>query len=76
MDAPNVRKLFSELPANATNGQALEWIERIRRVLSRWEELPADQTQMMTPDIAQQAIGELDEMERMIHRDMNALRQA
>jgi len=76
MDTPNVRKLFSELPANATNGQALEWIERIRRVLSRWEELPADQTQMMTPDIAQQAIGELDEMERMIHRDMNALRQA
>jgi hypothetical protein len=76
MDGKNVIALFSQLPANATNEQGLVWIERTRRVLLRWEELPADETQMMTPEIVEQAIGELNEMERLIYRDMNASRQA
>jgi len=76
MQGQNVTALFSELPANATNQQGLEWLERIRRVLVRWEELPANETHMMTPEIAKQAIDELNEMERLIYRDMNESRQA
>jgi hypothetical protein len=68
--------MFPELPADATNEQALAWIERVRRVLGRWEELPAQQTQMMTPELVDQAIGELNHMEWLIYRDMNASRQA
>ena len=76
MSRQNVTPIFSALPANATNQQGLLWIERVRRVLTRWEELPADQTQMMTPDIVEQAIGELNHMEWLIYRDMNEARQA
>lgn len=76
MSGQNVTPIFAALPANATNDQGLLWIERVRRVLLRWEELPADQTQMMTPEIVEQAIGELDHMEGLIYRDMNESRQA
>jgi hypothetical protein len=76
MSGENVTAIFSALPANVTNEQALAWIKRVRRVLSRWEELPADQTQAMTPEIVEQAIGELNHMEWLIHREMNASRQA
>ncbi len=76
MPGQNVTPIFSALPANATNEQRLLWIERMRRVLARWEELPADQTQMMTREIVEQAIGELNHMERLIYRDMNESRQA
>jgi hypothetical protein len=76
MYGKKVIALFPQLPDNATNEHGLAWIERTRRVLSRWEELPADETQMMSPEIVEQAIGELNEMERLIYRDMNASQQA
>ena len=76
MDGQNVTPLFSELPPNATTRQALDWIERTRRVLLRWEELPAQQTQMMTPEIVEQAINELNHMEWLIYRDTEESRQA
>ena len=49
MSGENVTAIFSAVPANATSEQALAWIERVRR--ARWEELSADQTLAMTPEM-------------------------
>jgi hypothetical protein len=76
MNSETTIAIFRPLPADATNGEALIWIERLRRVLMRWEELPPDQTQSMTREIAEEALFELDEMERMVCRDMEASMEA
>ena len=75
MHAENVTALFAALPENATDKEAVAWMDRVRRILTRWEELPAEQTQAMTPELVEQAIGELNEMERLIYPDTNAARQ-
>jgi hypothetical protein len=76
MTGQNVTALIPALPADATNADALSWIERLRRVLMRREELPSDQTPAMTPELAQKALDELCEMERLVRRDMAASHMA
>ena len=61
---------LSELPAHATNAEALEWVAGMRRVLDRWETLPGYKERSMTPELERQAREELDEVERSIRRNM------
>ena len=66
----NVTSLLRELPANATNAEALAWVSRMRRLIDRWEELPRYGMHSMTPDLKRQAHEELDAMERSVRRNM------
>jgi hypothetical protein len=61
---------LTELPADATNAQALAWVARMRRMLDRWEMLPGHDTRSMTPELRQQAYDELAELEQRIDRNM------
>lgn len=70
MPDANAVSLFHELPESATNGEALVWVSRMRRVLDRWETLPEYANRSMTAELRNQAHAELDEVERSIRRDM------
>jgi len=59
------------LPANATNGEALEWVEDMRRIVHRWDTLPDHEKRSMKPEVKRQALAEFDELERMIRRNMS-----
>ena len=59
-----------EMPADATNAEALAWVNRMRRLLDRWENLPDHEGRSMTPKLMLQAREELDEVERGVHRNM------
>jgi hypothetical protein len=61
---------MNELPGNATNSEALAWVNRMRRLLDRWETLPEVANRSLTPELRRQAHGELDEVERSIRRNM------
>jgi len=62
---------IAELPANATNGEALAWVGDMRRLLDRWETLPDHDRRSMTPEVKQRAYCELDTTEAMIRRNMD-----
>ena len=64
--------IVPDLPANATNAEALAWVARMRRLLDRWETLPGHESRSMTPELGQQAYAELDEVERNVRRNMAA----
>ena len=59
-----------ELPSNATNGEALDWVENMRRIVDRWNTLPDHENRSMTPELHRQAHTGLDELEKMIRRNM------
>ena len=61
---------FHELPADATNAEALAWVSRMRRVVDRWETLPGYQERSMTPELRKEAYDQLADLERGIERNM------
>ena len=63
--------LLGELPTNATNGEALAWVKRARRIIDRWDTLPGYGQRSMTPELKRQAHAELDEMEHGIRSNMS-----
>jgi hypothetical protein len=65
--------LLNELPGDATNAEGLAWVNRMRRVLDRWETLPDSQRRSMTPDLKRQAYSELDAVEHSIRRNMSTV---
>ena len=71
MSTPNAVSEFHELPCDATNGEAIAWVGRMRRLLDRWETLPGYECRLMTPERKQRARAELDELERDIRRNMH-----
>ena len=64
--------ILPELPAHATNAEALAWVNRMRRVVDRWESLPGYQSFSMTPELRQQVREELDAVELSVRRNMSA----
>jgi hypothetical protein len=66
----NAVSVLFELPNDATNAQALDWVHKMRRLIDRWETLPEYASRSMTPELKQQANGELDELEHSIRRNM------
>jgi hypothetical protein len=67
---------LNELPGNATNGEALAWVNRMRRVVDHWESLPGFAERPMTPERRQGAHDELDDVERSIRRNMEVPKSA
>lgn len=65
-----VVSLLNELPDSASNTEALAWVKRMRRIIDRWESLPAYAVRSMTPELKRQAHAELDEVEHTIRRHM------
>jgi hypothetical protein len=61
---------FQELPADATNGEALAWVDRFRRILDRWELLPDCHRCGITEEIKSMSRKDLDELEQSIRRNM------
>jgi hypothetical protein len=59
-----------ELPATATNGEALAWLTEMRRIVDRWETLPGHEGRSMTPEAKRQATAELDELECKLRRNI------
>jgi hypothetical protein len=59
-----------ELPAGATNAEALAWVSRMRRVVDRWETLPGYEVRSMTPELRQEAYDQLADLERSVERNM------
>jgi hypothetical protein len=70
MQQCNTIPILPELPAKATNAEALAWVTRMRRLVDRWEALPGYQS-FMTPELRRQAHEELDEVELSIRRNMS-----
>lgn len=64
--------LLQELPADATNAEALAWVSRMRRLVDRWEALPGYQSFSMTPELKQQVYEEIDAVELSVRRNMSA----
>jgi hypothetical protein len=62
--------MLNELPATATCGEGLAWVNRMRRILDRWDDLPDAAQRMMTPELKVQANAELDQVEETIRRTM------
>jgi hypothetical protein len=60
----------AELPASATNADALAWVSDMRRLLDRWETLPDHDRRSMTQDAKRRAYDELDKTETLIRRNM------
>ena len=61
---------LNELPAGASNAEALAWVSRMRRVVDRWEALPGYDQRSMTPELRQEAYDQLADLERSIERTM------
>jgi hypothetical protein len=70
MHDTNAITALNRLPANATFGEAMEWVTRMRRLIDRWDTLPESATRSMTPELRQEAYAQLDVVEETIHRDM------
>jgi hypothetical protein len=62
--------VLRELPADATNAEALAWVGRMRRIVDRWETLPGHADRSMTPELKQCTHRELDDTEASIRRSM------
>jgi hypothetical protein len=60
---------FRDLPSDATNAEALEWVRGMRRLVDRWELLPGGNS--ISPQLKSQAHRELDDVENTIRRNMN-----
>jgi hypothetical protein len=65
-----------ELPADATNAEALAWVSRMRRMVDRWEMLPGYQERSMTPELQREAYDQLADLQRSIERNMGILQGA
>jgi hypothetical protein len=61
------------LPADATYAEAILWLEKMRRVVDRWDDLPDAHRCSMTPQGKREAHAELDLLEDKIRRDMAAV---
>jgi len=72
MELSKTIPLLQELPADATNAEALAWVSRMRRLVDRWEVLPGYHSFSMTPELRQQAYEELDAVEMSVRRNMSA----
>ena len=70
MPDTNTVPFLDKLPADATNAEATQWLNRMRRLLDRWENLPDHEGRSMTPELMRQAREELDELESSISRNM------
>ncbi len=70
MPEPTFISLLRELPADATNEEALAWINRMRRVEGWWDELPGHAGKSIPPEVRKQALEELDVLERMVRENM------
>jgi hypothetical protein len=68
MDAPI--SVLTDLPANATNSEAIEWLGRMRRLVNRWDRLPDAANRSMTPDVRRLAERQLDKIEMTLATDM------
>lgn len=62
--------LLKELPADATNEEALAWVNRMRHVANWWDELPEYGAQPVPSEVRKEVIEELDLMERMVRENM------
>lgn len=62
--------LLQPLPATATNADALALLDRMRRLVARWETLPDHENRSMTSARKKQANRVLDELEESIRRNM------
>ena len=62
--------LLKGLPDDATNEEALAWVDRMRHVTDWWDELPQYASQSIPPELRKQAREELDTMERMVRENM------
>jgi len=71
MEQCNTIPLLQELPADATNAEALDWVRRMRRVVDRWESLPGYKAFSMTPELRRQAHEELDAVELSVRRNIS-----
>jgi hypothetical protein len=58
------------MPADATNEEALAWVNRMRHVANWWDELPEFASQSIPPELRKQAHEELDTLERMVRENM------
>ena len=67
---------LNELPAGATNAEALAWVARMRRMLDRWETFPRYQERSMTPEPRQETYDQLADLERSIESNMQIPRGA
>lgn len=70
MTASQFRPLLRELPADATNEEALAWVNRMRHVAAWWNDLPEYASQSIPPELRKEVQEELDKMERMLRKDM------
>jgi hypothetical protein len=59
-----------DLPADATNAEALAWVARMRRIVDRWYDLPDASSRSMTTELRKELRDELDTMERMVRDNM------
>lgn len=64
---------LTTLPADATYGEAILWLEKMRRVVDRWDDLPDAHRCSMTPQAKREVHAELDLLEDKIRRDMAAV---
>lgn len=62
--------LLRELPADATNEEALAWVNRMRQVAGWWDELPEYASRSISDELRRQSHAELDTLERMVRENM------
>jgi hypothetical protein len=70
MTDTNTVTSLATLPANATFGEAMAWLDRMRRLIDRWDTLPESATRSMTPVSKREAYAELDLMKDTLLREM------
>ncbi len=70
MPEPQITLPIHDLPADATNAEALAWVARMRRIVDRWYDLPDAPSRSMTPELRKELSDELDTLERMVRQDM------
>ena len=70
MTAAQITSRMSGLPENATNAEALVWVERMRRIVDRWDALPGSEMSSMTPELKKEAHEQLDKVAQMVRKNM------
>jgi hypothetical protein len=68
-DLPAVLPL-NQLPGDATNAEALHWVNRMRRLLDRWEALPEYAGRSMTDELRGEISHQLADLEDSIRGNM------
>jgi len=61
---------MNDLPADATNAQAMAWVGRMRRTMERWESLPCQPPGTLTTEMRADIHRQLDAMERSVEQNM------